>query len=468
MRKADSDSRTWLGGELKAIGDSIGQSRKLSDDDKAYIQKAMLMAAEKGAEQGALSVLQRIQSEFGRSRRGPRTISYMPRFYAEMIQSGLYDMTAEDEYKRREQYEQQMYLHLQQQAPTDSWAWEEEELPQPRRRPSPMEQRRTVALTSYQLLVILDVDPQLSIQDEERVLRESHSMPNEVLTRVGGLLSMPPFRTWLMSPQSSSLIVDGHCGDEAIGRTSAMSVFCASFAASLAQSHSFIVLDHFCGQNARLQQSSRAPVGPRGLMRSLISQLILYTTQTGPTPLEPVEENLYNGLVAHDPGAFCHLFEALLRGVGADKTVFCIIDGVSDFEVGWQGWERDISYVLQNLVRAVEMSGPAAARLKLLISSADQSKLLRNRRDIPRIELMAPEYNAEQVNGYGFRQDVQRMLQPMSPRGNMQSQLQLPRDDTHMLMSGNNRSQEDLRRSVLIAPPGVSTVQRVRSTSFLR
>ncbi|KAI4641171.1 hypothetical protein J4E93_008050 [Alternaria ventricosa] len=151
------------------------------------------------------------------------------------------------------------------------------------------------------------------------------------------------------------------------------------------------------------------------LIRSLITQLLLYPDSPD-VELDPLEQSLYDAVSQYNVRALVSLFGSIVGNMDKSKTIICIIDGISDFETPLRGWDREILDVvdqLQNLVHC-QRSGPA---LKLLMTSANKAlhigSLVR-REHGEYVSLRSGNVSDRPVRGFGFNQDVQRMLMPSS------------------------------------------------------
>lgn len=85
-----------------------------------------------------------------------------------------------------------------------------------------MTSNRTIPLTVPQLLSILDIDYELPIKDKRAILRQSHALRPESLGYAHYLMSTLAFKSWLSSPAVGVLVVNRHCPDMCIGKTSPM------------------------------------------------------------------------------------------------------------------------------------------------------------------------------------------------------------------------------------------------------
>ncbi|KAJ4344822.1 uncharacterized protein N0V89_012566 [Didymosphaeria variabile] len=179
-------------------------------------------------------------------------------------------------------------------------------------RPAPQHQPLTyqpIEIPLEQLTHILNVDPTPMLQETQSILRLTHAMQPDGLTKVRSLISTGQLRAWMSLPFPNVLLVDGHCRDQGQGRTSPLSIFCASLAATLAQSSSNIVLHFFCEHHS--QPEYDAVSGPAGLLRSLITQLLLYPDACN-MPTVALEQSMWEAISRHEVPALLSLFEQIL------------------------------------------------------------------------------------------------------------------------------------------------------------
>ncbi|KAI4629071.1 uncharacterized protein J4E87_003331 [Alternaria ethzedia] len=212
--------------------------------------------------------------------------------------------------------------------------------------------QQTILMTMEELLRMLGVDLVYLIRETEHILRQSNSLRPKGLGKARWLLTTAQFKNWLSQPLSGILLVDGHCKDDGIGKISPLSVLCASLATTLAQTGSSMILHFFCSSHTRVEQDMIS--GPSGLIRSLITQLLLYPDSPD-VELDPLEQSLYDAVSQYNVRALVSLFGSIVENMDESKTIICIIDGISDFETPLRGWDREILDVvdqLRNLVHS--------------------------------------------------------------------------------------------------------------------
>ncbi|KAL6832071.1 hypothetical protein V8C40DRAFT_237789 [Trichoderma camerunense] len=234
------------------------------------------------------------------------------------------------------------------------------------------------ALTESDIVNLLKTpDP---IADAERILRKESLMSDEALGYATLLRQKRQFQEWLSSEAPGLVLVDGCCRTESVGRSSPMSFFTASFASTLLQTQSGMVLQFFCSSHTDpLKDDS----GPKGLLRSIICQLLLY-----PKPyslsLDFVDQSLYDAVAAGNTDALCFMFERLFWQIQPTTTVYILLDSISDFESNLHDNGERMERVLasfQRLIRPVLQGFAFGPRLKLFMTSPNRSHLLVHRID---------------------------------------------------------------------------------------
>lgn len=235
-------------------------------------------------------------------------------------------------------------------------------------------------MTREELLQHLQLpnDDTADMDDLKYVLRRSHAMGQRGLDQARSLMSKDAFRALLAKDQSTILMVDGHGKNEGAGKISPLSVWSASFAASLSQSDSVIALHFFCGLHSCSDSEEDENAGPLGLMRSILAQLIRQTDDLSRVR-RPQITSQDNGVES-----ISKLFKSLLTEIGPGKTIFLIIDNVSEFEgVTWNEWSNQIQHVFTALYDLVhddggDQEGRRRPKLKVLLTSANKSTVLRS------------------------------------------------------------------------------------------
>lgn len=222
-------------------------------------------------------------------------------------------------------------------------------------------------------------------EDLKTMLRKSHSMQPEGLDRANSLLSHGQFKEFMAQENPALLLIDGHCRDDGMGRTSPLSVWCASFIAALKQSPSVAAVHFFCGLHTR---SGRDLSGPLGLAKSLAGQMLAYdNTIMDAAPLY-LASDIAERAEKNDIGAICEIIKSLLLRLGHSKVVFCVVDNVCEFESTWGNWQKDLTVIFEALYSFIESENfGGRIPLKVMLTSADRSTHLAGK--VKRAELVS-------------------------------------------------------------------------------
>lgn len=244
------------------------------------------------------------------------------------------------------------------------------------------------------LLQVLKIqDEDIATEDMKYVLRRSHSMEHRGLSQARSLMAKSTFKEFLAKGESGLLMVDGHGKSDGAGKTSPLSVWSASFVASLTQSDSITALHFFCGLHAR-SDSDDPYCGPVGLVKSLAVQLLRCPGDQLPS-LGPIDQALLDDLDNDNFESICELFRILVLSLNPEKILFVIIDNISEFEgVTWTAWHDQAHLIFDLLHGMVQTDTDATrrrARLKVLITSANKATSLgRSVKDHESVALRSP------------------------------------------------------------------------------
>lgn len=259
-----------------------------------------------------------------------------------------------------------------------------------------------------------DQDKAAHGQDLYSTLRKHHDFSEKALAQSAYLARTERFREWLIDLHSDILLVDAHVGGETSGKTSSMSVFCATLVQSLMEhSESFtrpgyanFVLYHFCGLHHNKTGNLE---GPSGLIRSLLGQLLQAWPRDQPPGIQ-VENSLRDvgsGDTESDVHAACQIFQRLISALPSGTTIHCIIDGISEFDTDLWQRSRYLKMVLNCLRASVMSSGMSdgqEAYLKVLMTCThSSSKAMR--------EILTGEHQIS----LGAGDFLSQPLSPMSP-----------------------------------------------------
>ncbi|OCK81050.1 hypothetical protein K432DRAFT_327052 [Lepidopterella palustris CBS 459.81] len=234
-------------------------------------------------------------------------------------------------------------------------------------------------ITVDHLLEVLDethmgVLPHMkAIKDLDHMLRQGQNFDNASQSQAGSLLHTYQFTDWFSSEYSEILLVDGNTNSIGTGRTSPMSFLCATLVMSLVKKPSAISLHFFCGQH---MASNDPLLGPNGLVRSLIMQLIM---SGKPLLLNFVNSTeYYHALKNQDLDALCHTFQQLVKQVPPETTVYCIVDGISLYER--EDMRKDLWFLVEKLKQIIQ-DDRLQFSFKLLMTNPQASRYTTNQVD---------------------------------------------------------------------------------------
>jgi len=217
------------------------------------------------------------------------------------------------------------------------------------------------------LQLILGVDDKHSSKDINYIRRQSQEFDTKSKSATAAIFLNKNFQRWTVNPTSDLIYLDGR-PERTYNKTSPISYFCAQLASRYKEGpYTTITLFFFCGQHVR---SDDALAGPRGVMRSLISQVLRARPKFD---LEGLDLTSLDGTHNSIPfGDLCHLFQLLVGQLPPSYTVYCIIDDINRLER--DQWNRDYRALINMLYAMVGDSGPLC--FKVVITSPARSKWL--------------------------------------------------------------------------------------------
>ncbi|KAI5863767.1 hypothetical protein GGS23DRAFT_565261 [Durotheca rogersii] len=212
-----------------------------------------------------------------------------------------------------------------------------------------------------------------STEDIDKVLRLQGSIHPVAEAEAVSLLRTDEFRAWLQPARSDAILIDGAGAaveffDHA-ERVSAKSVLCASLLATLGRSQQeTFQLFFFAG----LHSSEKDPSsdGPRGMIRSLLCELVKEAHRRGWLYLDFIDDKTYrDGIQSQNIHYLCDAFYRILQRLqmrdAVDLSVYCVVDGIALYEQ--QRWYRDLE-VVTNMFRVIVNDTKLKPAFKLLLT----------------------------------------------------------------------------------------------------
>jgi len=143
--------------------------------------------------------------------------------------------------------------------------------------------------------------------------------------------------------------------------------------------------------------------GPKGLLRSLIAQVILLHRRNLGSTFIFLDESLLDEIARRDVRGLCEVLGALLCQVLQTTSVICVIDGISEFECSDNDWEEDTLQIVA-FFRLLISQTKCDMKLKILLTAANRSiSSYRQLRDEDCISLSARHLSAQSSR----RQDLE-------------------------------------------------------------
>ncbi|KAJ2989594.1 hypothetical protein NUW58_g3394 [Xylaria curta] len=208
--------------------------------------------------------------------------------------------------------------------------------------------------------------PDLDDDDLQRILHNVGEIILEDRGRAEQVISTPHFHDWATSPSSTKLLVHGDFDSTAAANRgmSPFSMLCAimvkALRLSLAEGE-IISLVFFCGCHL-VDDVYR---GGRAMIRSLLAQLL---RQFPAGSIEPDSGLVMQEVERGDISQLCRLFVYLVRQLPPRMTVFCLIDGIGEYES--EEYLHGMDLVVMTILELVDESATSGrAKIKLLLLS---------------------------------------------------------------------------------------------------
>ncbi|KAF0315383.1 hypothetical protein GQ607_017385 [Colletotrichum asianum] len=224
---------------------------------------------------------------------------------------------------------------------------------------------------SVHLLAALKVPADSSVGDMNLVMEEAESLDPAGRGKAQWLFETDEFRQWFRRDGSSLLLVDGCLEPEFVEFVSPLSAICGGLITALLEDEDSAVVFFFAGLHTDTPASEDINTGPAAMMKSLIAQL-LKSPKLPPPDLGFLSEEMLEACRRGECYVLCKVFVEIVKQTPSQKTIFCIIDGISRYE--HDPWQQDVyrvASVLEHLAKQEDLgeSGP----LKVMLTSPDQS-----------------------------------------------------------------------------------------------
>ncbi|KAE8449419.1 hypothetical protein EG329_008027 [Mollisiaceae sp. DMI_Dod_QoI] len=188
-------------------------------------------------------------------------------------------------------------------------------------------------------------------EDFEQALVEKGRVVVNVQSQVQSLLRHDRFLQWINDYHSNLILVNANLRTPDLARLSAISVFSATFIASMLKVYpNEVIVYFFCGVHV---DRTDLWSGPNGLLRSIIIQLVMKLVKIDHLSLDFIDNRNYlQDLEEHDLKSLCEVLHSLVSQFPTETTIYCIIDSVSFFDIDMMF--NDLKIALEYLKRIVD------------------------------------------------------------------------------------------------------------------
>ncbi|KGO73981.1 hypothetical protein PITC_040010 [Penicillium italicum] len=230
--------------------------------------------------------------------------------------------------------------------PQDDQAWE---YPAPR-----LALKLEPLLDELELHDILGVSPQRPTNDMQLILKELGQFSSSAQAQAQQLFTSPAFTAWMASTQPTSLLVHGNFAESGPGRITPLSILCAMLALQLrrnsdAENKPTIVLHYFCGLHGSRRNQVDSLVGPNGLIRSFLAQLLQMGRRFNLDFINT--KDFVHQLETHNIQKLCSTLLELIEQLPRKTTIIFILDGLSEFtSEQFKDELVDVVHILNRLV----------------------------------------------------------------------------------------------------------------------
>ncbi|KAJ5703973.1 hypothetical protein N7493_011111 [Penicillium malachiteum] len=226
-------------------------------------------------------------------------------------------------------------------------------------------------ITTKDLLHLLAFD-ETKVASDRGINVNPNNFNKSELRKIPSITGSRKFQNWIKKSErkNASLLVQGHFDSE--HGTSALTHLCARIAYDSAPNSKVLVLTHFCS----LHTASRAEIGrragARGLIASLIGQLLSYDCHRAHFDLSQISERKLSRIEEFSLKRLCWLFEMLIAQVRTGITIICMIDNISSYETNEA--VDDLEWLVSCLQTWVMQSNQGSKpKMKLLITDTNQT-----------------------------------------------------------------------------------------------
>ncbi|KAH0558874.1 hypothetical protein GP486_004493 [Trichoglossum hirsutum] len=213
-------------------------------------------------------------------------------------------------------------------------------------------------ISRRKLLRILPFQPRIPPSDILTALQYGRNLPLAQQDRAEYIMRSATLKTWITSPDSQPLILNGNAEYEVISCVSFVSAMLVRALQDVC-GESIMVVSHFCALHRKEEDVHAGPVGMAG---SLVGQLLV---QYRGFDFSFYRRSQNASLADGDPCALTTLLTELIRQLPPKTAFFCVIDSVSSYE--GSNLRHDTCKIVKELLQLTEH--PTDASVKVLVTS---------------------------------------------------------------------------------------------------
>ena len=208
--------------------------------------------------------------------------------------------------------------------------------------------------------------PDFDYADLHHILQSAADIMFEDRGRAEQALTTTVFREWLLSPESAKLLIHGDFG--VTNKVSPFTVLCATVLQVFRVTAGYIGLAFFCGLHLQGDEIQ----GPSVMIRSLVTQLLRQYPRQAIDPDAAID---LDAVAERSIEHLCELFVFLVRQLPPTVTVFCVVDGVNEYED--EDYFDELDQVIVALLNLMDGENRSGARIKLLLASPQPTTIVR-------------------------------------------------------------------------------------------
>ncbi|KAJ4392293.1 hypothetical protein N0V93_005918 [Gnomoniopsis smithogilvyi] len=230
--------------------------------------------------------------------------------------------------------------------------------------PTPEPSTVCTAQILTELLGSTDVDE----DDIEAVSDLVGTFDEEDRARAEQIVDTSAFREWMVARGPSKLLIHGDYDNADYPEVSPLSGLCADLVQTVRTRPDFVGLVYFCGRHFNPRWDNNA--GPRGLLRSLIVQILQQCPSACPDTLDA--DMSLGEIEDGDFEILLRLFTVVACRLPVSKTLVVLIDGVQLYEQS--RFQVGLHQFVDELIELADDQGPMQSTLKIFMSSPIQTR----------------------------------------------------------------------------------------------